>query len=507
MSDHGTGPQANERFEAEHPDEALRRREFLARTATLAGGVSLAGMLSPEQLVSAAARVQRRVHLPSPRNLPIDTFVVLMMENRSFDHYFGWHPKADGRNSGLSFPDANGSPVATHRLTPDFQGCAFRDPDHSWEGGRHQWDSGKMDGFVQGNAAGTGSDAFAAGFYLKQDLDFIPHVADGFQLYDQFHCSIMASTFPNRHYMWSAQSGGQKDNQYTSNSWENIMDRATSKGVSATYFNSDLPVSALYGQKGLSYTQPIANYYQRASSGTLSNINYVDPPFKDGGGGDGVSADEHPHGDVRLGQAFMSDVVHAFIDSPQFKRGALFIVYDEWGGFFDHVKPHFVPDDRRSRDLLQDFGMTGFRIPAVVVSPYAKRGSVNHSFETFESILKLLSYRFGLGYLNKRHRYATNIGRTLNWDKPDFSRPNLPDPQTILSTPCSLQGGPAIPGFPLRAGESPTRAKPHDLVGLETSGLLERLGYEVKRPTYARIFRNPDSYRRAMRQSTQFRQG
>jgi phospholipase C len=305
----------------------------------------------------------------------------------------------------------------------------------------------------------------------------------------------MASTFPNRHYMWSAQSGGQKANVITANSWETIFDRAIGKGVSATYFNSDLPVSALYGQRGLSWTQPVGNYYQRAASGTLSNINYVDPAFADGGGGDGVSGDEHPHGDVRIGQAFMSDVVHAFIDSPQFKRGALFIVYDEWGGFFDHVKPHFVPDDLRSRTLYKDFGMTGFRIPAVVVSPYVRRGRVNHSFETFESILKLISYRFGLGYLNKRHRYATNIGRTFEWRKPDFSRPSIPDPATIAATRCSMQ---------MLREDRARRPKPHDLVDLQTSGLLDRLGYDVKPATYSRLFRNPDSFRRALRKSTRY---
>jgi phospholipase C len=380
--------------------------------------------------------------------------------------------------------------VATHRLTPDFQGCAFRDPDHSWTGGRHQYNGGRMDGFVQGNADGTGSDSFAAGYYLKQDLPFIPHAADAFQLYDRFFCSILASTFPNRHYMWSAQSGGQKSNQYTANSWETIFDRALSKGVSARYFNSDLPVSALYGQRGLSWTEPVANFYQRCQNGTLPNISYVDPAFGDGGGGDGVSGDEHPHGDVRLGQAFMSDVVNAFVESPQFRRGALFVVYDEWGGFFDHVKPRFVPDDRSSPDMQENFGVSGFRIPAVVVSPYVKRGSVSHATCMFESILKLLSYRFGLGYLNKRHRYAFNIGRTFEWSHPRFKPPELPDPAAIAATPCSLQTGPSLP-----------RSKPHDLAGLESSGLLDRLGYEAQPATYSRIFRSPDSVRQGFRSS------
>src|SRR3712207_9424297 len=79
--------------------------------------------------VRAAARAQARVALPEPRNLPIDTFVVLMMENRSFDHYFGWRDDADGRNAGLQYPDKDGKPISTFRLTPDYQGCGHPDPD------------------------------------------------------------------------------------------------------------------------------------------------------------------------------------------------------------------------------------------------------------------------------------------------------------------------------------------------------------------------------------------
>ena len=83
-----------------------------------------------------------------------------------------------------------------------------------------------------------------------------------------------------------------------------------------------------------------------------------------------MSADEHPHGDVRLGQAWMADVVRAFVNSPNYRSGALFVVYDEWGGFFDHVRPPRVPDNRVGKDLYKDFGQMGFRIPAVAVSPY-----------------------------------------------------------------------------------------------------------------------------------------
>ena len=143
-------PDYADRLEANNPDAYYRRREFLQRTAVAAGLASgLGAVLPAETLVAEAARKQRRVQLPSPRNMPIDTFVVLMMENRSFDHYLGWLPHADGRQAGLSYVDGVGQSHQTARLAPDFQGCAHPDPDHSWDGGRAQVNGGKMDGFLR----------------------------------------------------------------------------------------------------------------------------------------------------------------------------------------------------------------------------------------------------------------------------------------------------------------------------------------------------------------------
>ena len=204
----------------------------------------------------------------------------------------------------------------------------------------------------------------------------------------------------------------------------------------------------------------------------------------------GVSGDEHPHGDIRVGQAFMSDVVHAFMESPQYRRGALFIDYDEWGGFFDHVTPRFVPDGRSNPDFNKSWGMTGFRIPGVCVSPFTRVGGVNHMQITHESILKLISYRFGLGYLNKRHRYASNIGRSMDFAHPRYELPSLPDPAAVARRPCA----------PQMQSQATARPKPHDMAKLESSGLLERLGYEVPPPTPDRIFRQPDSVLQALRE-------
>ncbi|MDX6666081.1 MAG: phospholipase [Solirubrobacteraceae bacterium] len=478
-------PEHRERLEHAAPDEAMRRREFLQRTALTAGLAGLSMALPSETLVAEAARVQRRKHLPAPKNLPIDTFVVLMMENRSFDHYLGWMPKADGRQAGLTFTDKAGVAHQTHRLTPDWQGCGHPDPDHSWEGGRGQLDGGKMDGFLK-----TGNDEFAIGYYAEGDLGFIQDAAKAFTTFDRFHCSLMGSTLPNREYMHAAQSYGEIDNvlppqtaaYQTGFPWETTIWHALeNKGVSHRYYFVDVPVSALWGTSGLQNSSPVSEFYAQCATGTLPSVSYVDPYFAGSvGEGPGASGDEHPHGDVRMGQAFMADVVHAFMESPQFKRGALFVVYDEWGGFYDHVVPKRVPDIRNDRDINKDYGLMGFRIPSLVVSPYVRRDHVAHSTFGFESILKMIEYRFGLKPLTRRDAYATNIAHAFDWEsKPRLDLPKLPTPEHVVSQPCSI------------GGTAQARAHEHDLVDMVTTGYLDSLGFDYKAMTPASAYREP----------------
>jgi phospholipase C len=499
MSDDIRDPLVAEALAVEAEDELLRRREFLERTAVAAGlTATLGAALSPDTVVAAAADRQRRRRLPAPRNLPIDTFVVLMMENRSFDHYLGWMPNADGRQAGLHYTDDEGRRFATRHLTGDFQGCAFEDPDHSWEGGRQQLHHGKVDGFLRGD-----NDIFAISYYKAADLPFLPHVARAYTTFDRFFCSLLGPTYPNRHYMHAAQSYGIKENVLRTDLPDSTIFAALKrKGVSSRYFYSDLPVSAFWGQKGLDRSARVDEYYERCATGKLPALSFVDPAFV--GESAGTSGDEHPHGDVRTGQAFMADVVHAFMESPQFKRGALFIVYDEWGGFFDHVRPPHVPDVRGSRRLSRDFGQMGFRIPAVAVSPYARRRHVDHGVYGFESILKLIRYRFGLASLTRRDARARNIGLAFDFDRrPRLDPPDLPRPPHIVSAACAPPPAPAAPPAPgvpapgtppgARVAAAPARPKEHDLAALHTSGALERLGFEYRPATAATVFREPSS--------------
>src|SRR3954466_5579784 len=295
-----------------------------------------------------------------------------------------------------------------------------------------------MDGFLR---SGT-NDAFSIGYYAEEDLPFLGHVAKAFTSYDRFFCSLLGSTYPNREYMHAAESYGKIDNSLPEAGFQDqgfpdttIFAALKKRGVDSRYFFNDLPVAALWGAPGLQRSSRVDEYYQRAAQGTLPPLSFVDPSFANEGGG--TSGDEHPHGDIRAGQAFMADVVHAFMESPQWKRGALFVVYDEWGGFFDHVRPPRVPDGRQSRDVNLDFGQMGFRIPAVVVSPWVRRKHVSHSVFGFESILKMIEYRFGLGPLKRRDAYAHNIARSFDWShKPRLKVPELPDPAAVASHAC-----------------------------------------------------------------------
>jgi phospholipase C len=467
-------------------DTTLRRREFLARTAALAG---LAGLTSlpAGTLIAEAARAQATA-LPSPRNLPLDHVVVVMMENRSFDHYLGWLEGADG-SQDETYLDPAGEPVATRHassLEAQWQGCGHPDPGHGWESGRAQLRGGFL-------ADGSGNDEFALTYYEQGEIEFLHAAAGAYTVYDRFFCSLLGPTWPNRYYKWSAQSGGRKDNtpplETAGNQWETIFDRAIGRGLSARYYHSDLPFSAVWGPRGVTWTRPLAEYYADCALGTLPNVAFVDPPFRDGGGGDGISADEHPHGDVRLGQAWMADVVSAFTQSPCYRRGALFVVYDEWGGFFDHVRPPRVRDARASGDLDEDFGQMGFRIPAVAVSPFTRAGGVRHAQLGFESIIKLISYRFGLGHLTVRDRYATNIGETFDWSREDFEVPDLPDPEHVASRPCALGGGDVLT-------QESAAAHVSDLAELEA--LAERFGFPVSGGRAEDLFSAPDTIRRAV---------
>ncbi len=487
----------------------VNRREFLRSAALLTGmtatdwalPVGRSNETQPSKLHERGLPGSSILDLPAS-SAPVDHIVVLMMENRSFDHYLGWLGSdqayvergrsrygsdfsVDGSNS-LTYKDPQGREIATYYL-PDrggemnpYRGCGHADPGHAWDQGRTQRDRG----FI---AQGSGNDEFALGYYASNDLPFYSLLARRFTVFDHYHASLLGPTFPNRAYLHSAQSGGVKDNftALLGFPWQTIWDRLGKAQVPAAYYYVDLPVLALWGFRLIPFCRPIGDYFNDAASGKLPNVVFIDPRFI----GD-MHNDDHPFADVRAGQKFVFDLIDAFVRSLHWRSGMFIVTYDEWGGFFDHVAPPVFPDDRQSANDLENFGQAGFRVPTMMVSPYARSGFVDHRPYEHTSILRFIEWRFlgappeGPGstgdtwFLTKRDRYANNIGASLT---PDEFNPDtdLGPPAQTISRSCSgvtEEGAPAPSSLPDRDDSS---GEKNPFVQAYESGYFQAVGYKV----------------------------
>ncbi len=271
-----------------------------------------------------------RNRLPKPRKSGIDHIVVAMAENRSFDHLLGWLPGADGRQAGLVFTDISGAAFETHPLAPDFQGCGHPDPDHSFQGGRIEYNERACDGWLR---AGS-NDEYAIGYYRQQDLPFLGKAAPDWTVCNRYFSAIMAPTYPNRIYQHAGVTD-RLDDSTTLSTLPTIWDRLADAGLEGRYYFSDLPFIALWGAKYAGITRPSAEFLADCASGNLPEVSFVDPPFA--GEEIGTSSDYHPHGDVRAGESWLYQTYRAVTTSPNWARTVLVINFDEWGGFFDHV--------------------------------------------------------------------------------------------------------------------------------------------------------------------------
>ena len=188
-----------------------------------------------------------------------------MMENRSFDHFFGWVPGADGMQAGLEFVDKQGVTQQTYPLAPEFQGCQYGDPDHSYKGGRTQFADGANDGWLLAST----DDNFPIGYYEAKDLSFFGGAVPAWTIFDRYFCAIMSSTYPNRMYMHTGQTD-RLSNTLTASTLPAIWDRLAAAGLSGTYYYSDLPVTALFGSRFLPISKPYDAVPRRCRRGQLA---------------------------------------------------------------------------------------------------------------------------------------------------------------------------------------------------------------------------------------------
>ncbi|HLG00476.1 MAG TPA: alkaline phosphatase family protein, partial [Acidimicrobiia bacterium] len=335
--------------------------------------------------------------------------------------------------------------------------------------------------------------------------------------FDAYHCSTLTSTYPNREYMHSAQSGGITNNVLPPEvgsgadrpylhgfTWDTIWDRLQTvgnmiPGKDAAYFFVDLPAIALWGERMIPFAQHIEDYFARAASGTLPRVVFLDPGFTTG-----LRTDDHPYADIRAGQKLVTDLVKAFVDSPHWGRGAFFITYDEWGGFFDHVAPPTLPDNLAGYTPPglnpPGFEQAGFRVPTIMVSPHCQKGTVDHHLYDHTSILRFIEWRY-LGApaetttsytdpdslpswaLTLRDANAFNIGASLvAGSDPDFETPLLPE-VPVTSLPCEgeeLEGtGAPVSGVPVSSSALPDLSESHAFEHALNQGFFEQMGFTI----------------------------
>ena len=419
-------------------------------------GASAGVAVTGTELLSQAAANASPALLPHGSN-GIEHVVVLMMENRSFDHFLGWLPGADGRTD-LTFRSPDGNTYPNYPLAPDFQGCGYSDPDHSWEGFLVQHNDGKMDGFLQRPTAPANNlgvtlaaaNTFPIGYYTNRhhggrhndapDLPVTGALAENYAVLDRYFCSFAGETFPNRFY----QHAGRTDRDHNSGTistlatiWDQLSPISNAQGIpTGGYFFRDLPFLALWGTKYLPFWHPFEagdtdavgiplntlSFVDTCAQGLLPNVSFIDPAFDTEG--NGTSADDHPLADIRLGQRFIADAYHALADNGYLDNTVFVVTYDEWGGFYDHVPPPCVIDNTdpstvdhtgdgttpTDGQLIPDYRQLGFRVPTIVVSNLAPARVVHGGPFEHASTLKLIETTFGLTPLTARDAHAETWG-------------------------------------------------------------------------------------------------
>jgi phospholipase C len=481
-------------------DRRISRRALL-RGGAGAAAAALGFELSPFGLQRALAAESRRCTSLSD----IEHVVILIQENRSFDHYFGTHPGVLGFSDrhALRLPDgasvfmqpnpANTSDAPVGRLLPfrldtstpppsASNGTCVEDVTHSWGAQHACWNGGRMDGWARVHlAADDPYGAATMGYYTRQDLPFYRAVADAFTLCDRYHCSVLGPTDPNRLYAMTASLGADGRgggpvtsnpgmSQYGSLSWTTYPERLQAAGISwKQYSDPELqatssnvlqlfaayqsPSSELFA-RGVVATYP-EDFTRDVLSGQLPQVSWLQ--IND------VWSD-HPPDAPGLGEDALHQLLMVLTARPDvWAKTLLLVTWDENGGFFDHIAPPVssvgMPGEWLTAGGSQPRGPIGlgFRVPMLVISPFSRGGLICSEVFDHTSTLLFLERRFGVEVPNlsawRRHTVG-DLTAALNLAaSPDTSMPSLPATVTRaapVAVACAQGGAPLA-----SAGQSP----------------------------------------------------
>jgi len=410
----------------------IDRRDFMRRVAAIS---SLSLFTSRRAFGSIEAFPGES--LPLPKASGIEHVVIVTMENRSFDHLLGWLPNANARQD-FSYPTRN---LGTQRTLhwSDYQGCGHPNPDHSYQGGRIEYNDASMNGWL----LDANNDEYSIGYYNEVDLPFMSALARNYLTLDNYFCSILASTFPNRIFMFAAQTD-RLDESLNFTTLPTIFDRLFSARVRARYYYSNVPFVALWGLKYLFTSRTYDQFLEDVASGRLPAVSFVDPRFTilDNDTGN----DEQPHSNILRGDAFLAATFKAVASSPVWSSTVFIVTFDEWGGFFDHVAPpRAVAPNAIDPDIVSGEVLLGFRVPTIIASPWTRNTNpsnpnVNSILFDHTSILKLIEWRWGLKPLTARDASVQigNLATALDFTNSDSEVPFLRQPASPQSSPCTL---------------------------------------------------------------------
>jgi phospholipase C len=435
----------------------VTRRTALGAGAGAVAAIALSGL-------PAWARVRRthlRPHRPRRDELPrpdrpigepgipqIETLVLVMMENHSADNVLGMlpHTVASRRDYYDGLPvNRYGAPIATNPNGKGARVSSFHAPDlcpssgltQNWNSSHHQYDNGRNDGFVTNAQSTTPMTYFTA-----SDLPVTYALASHFPVSDRYFCSLLGQTLPNRRYYFSGTSSGQvnDDNSALLVSAANgtIFDRLDAGKVNWLVYYDGTPSPFYFPNfrdNPLQVARCVNNsrFFSDAAAGKLPSVAYVEANGQ-------YQSEENPQ-NIAYGENFVRSVAEACMNSPQWEKLALFITYDEHGGYYDHVPPPpaVIPDEIPPDLTLSakgtfpaKFDRYGFRVPMTIVSPWGQPNYVSHKVADHTSVLAFIEHKWNLPPMTHRDAAA--------WDLSDM----FDISQRRLAAPIKLPPGPDI---------------------------------------------------------------
>jgi phospholipase C len=457
------GPADTPHAQASGQPEVTRRR--LLTSAAALSGVAAGTAVLPASLRRALAATLRDP--PGGSLLDIEHIVIAMQENRSFDHYFGTMPGVRGFADPAAIMLPGGGPVFRqpdpghaqgylapfHLDTRTTSAQATPGTDHSWPTQHLAWNNGAMDRWVQAKGP------FTMGYFTQADIPFQWALAEAFTVCDRYFCSVLGPTNPNRLYMWTgtidpggAGGGPVTDNSPAHNnvtlSWTTYPERLERAGVSWQVYQEEdnyddnalawfkqfgsAPATSPLWQRGMR-KRPAGWFEADARAGRLPQVSWLVAP---------AAQSEHPAYFPAAGAEYIASKLDAIASNEDLWRKTLFILtYDENDGLFDHVPPPVAPRGTRGEYVGGEPIGPGFRVPAVVVSPWSAGGRVCSDVLDHTSLIRIIERRFGVREPNIsafRRRTCGDFTSALRFSGPPAGYPRSPQAITLAAAAASL---------------------------------------------------------------------